>query len=108
MSHRFFAVIPPGLETALERELINIIKSPESSKIKKETGGVSFSTSLEEGVSLLELLRTPSKLLLRLGTKKLRRMKDIEQLFNNARLNDLLPKETSFSIEVHTHIHTQR
>ena len=102
-TRRFFAILPPGLEEALELELRSLIEAPEEAKIRRELGGVSYSVPLEQGINILHMLRTPSKVLLRLGTKKIRRMVDIETLLERAELSTLIPAGARFSIEIHTH-----
>lgn len=59
----WFAVIPPGLEAALVRELAGWLRAPAS----PVPGGVRFPATLEEGARLSSTLRTPTRLLVELA-----------------------------------------
>lgn len=58
----WFAVIPPGLEAALVRELASL-----GVRAQGVPGGARFEAGLEQGARLAALLRTPSRLLLELA-----------------------------------------
>jgi putative N6-adenine-specific DNA methylase len=71
----WFAVVPPGLEPVVARELSWLGVSGEV-----VTGGVDFEASVEEGAELSALVRTPSRLLLRIAEGEARSLRDLSRL----------------------------
>ena len=100
---RFFLAISPGLEAIVASELQSHISDVKLVKMHVETGGVSFRVPLEEGIALLQRLRTPSKMFMRLSMKKTTSISDISTLINNANIQELLNPNTPCQIKVHSH-----
>lgn len=71
---RWFAVVPPGLEPVVARELSWL-----GVKGSTTTGGVAFEATIEEGAQLCTVLRTPARLLLRIATKDTRSLRALAQ-----------------------------
>lgn len=80
----WFAVIPPGLESALSAEL----REQGVGSAQVQPGGARFQASLEAGARLSSSLRTPSRLLVELGEG---RVLTLEQLGSLARSLDWRP-----------------
>ena len=101
--YRFFLAIAPGLEDVLLSEVLSFLPQTDSTKIHKEQGGLSFRCSLISGIELLQKLRTPTKMLMRISTKKTTSISDISTLMNNAGLQDLLHPQTPCHVTVHVY-----
>lgn len=71
----WYAVIPPGLEPVLARELSSLGVGGEA-----VPGGVRFSASLARGVELAHAARTPTRLLLELAEGPCRSMDEVAAL----------------------------
>ena len=98
---RFFLAIAPNLEEVVASEVQSHLLVPSAAKLHLENGGISFRVSMEEGISLLQKLRTPNKMLMRLSTKKTTSISDIATLLNKAQLDNLLPSNTPCHLVVH-------
>ena len=101
--YRFFLAISPGLEDVLLSEVLSFLPQTDATKIHKEQGGLSFRSSLTTGIELLQKLRTPTKMLMRISTKKTTSISDISTLINNANLQDLLYPQTPCHVAVHVY-----
>ncbi|HEY6477832.1 MAG TPA: SAM-dependent methyltransferase [Polyangia bacterium] len=66
---RWFAVVAPGLEEAAAREIEAL---PHVSNLRRETGGVEWNASAEEGFRANLWLRLPTRVLARVGTVEAR------------------------------------
>ena len=75
---RWFAVATPGLEPVVAREL-------EAMGVSGEilVGGVQFSASVSEGARLSALVRSPSRLLLRVGEGTTRSLRGLAELIRS-------------------------
>lgn len=71
----WFAVIPPGLEPIVARELDWLGISGEV-----VTGGVSFEAPLEEGAYLSAAVRSPARILLRVASGPARSLRELSRL----------------------------
>lgn len=100
---RFFVAVAPGLEEIVEREVLQFIENRKMCKMHREYGGISYRVSLQEGFSLLQKLRTPNKMLMRLGTKKTTSLTDISTLLNNSDLIQILSPNTPCQFTIHSH-----
>ena len=98
---RFFLAIAPNLEEVVASEVQSHLLVPSAAKLHLENGGISFRVSMEEGISLLQKLRSPNKMLMRLSTKKTTSISDIATLLNKAHLDELLLSNTPCHIVVH-------
>lgn len=72
---RWFAVVPPGLEPVVARELSWLGVSGEV-----VTGGIEFDASVEDGARLCAAVRSPARLLLRIAHGEARTLRGLAQL----------------------------
>lgn len=75
---RWFAVVPPGLEPVVARELSWLGVSGEV-----VTGGINFDASVEEGAQLTAAARSPARLLLRVAEGNARTLRDLARLIES-------------------------
>ena len=99
---RFFLAIAPNLEEIVAAEVQSHLLDTDTAKLHLENGGISFRVSMEEGISLLQKLRTPNKMLMRLSTKKTTSISDIATLLNKAQLDELVLPNTPCTVVVHS------
>ena len=94
-----FASTAPGLEPVVMHEL-----SMWSINGTQTAGGVEFDCEFNFFIDLARMLRSPSRLLLRLNHGLLRKLSDLHALLNESALLQLLPKGCNFEV----HVSTQR
>jgi putative N6-adenine-specific DNA methylase len=77
--YEFYLVVAPGFEDILSSELESWLPGVKNQDpLKQERGGVTIQTSLASGVELNRLLKTPSRILLRVDEFPCR---DVQKLF---------------------------
>ena len=102
----FYLVISPGLEEISLNEIKNkwvvFFPNEEVPEIKKLVGGLEVSLSLEKGVLLNQILKIPTRILLRVKDFKCR---DLPKLFNKIKNIDWSPflSETPASVKISCH-----
>ena len=82
---KFFLVVAPGFEEEAKEELLST--SAKVTDVQTVKGGVSFSSSLEEGLSLNRYLRCPTRILLRLHHGKCKKMDHLKELLSELNLS---------------------
>ena len=102
----FYLVISPGLEEISLNEIKNkwvvFFPNEEVPEVKKLVGGLEVSLSLEKGVLLNQILKIPTRILLRFKDFKCR---DLPKLFNKIKNIDWSPflSEAPASVKVSCH-----
>ena len=88
----FYLVISPGLEEISLNEIgnkwVNFFPDEKVPEIKKIVGGLELTLSLEKGVLLNQILKIPTRILLRLKEFKCR---DLPKLYNKIKNIDWAP-----------------
>ena len=102
----FYLVISPGLEEISLNEIgnkwVNFFPDEKVPEIKKIVGGLELTLSLEKGVLLNQILKIPTRILLRLKEFKCR---DLPKLYNKIKNIDWAPflSEAPTSLKVSCH-----
>tara|TARA_Y100000780_G_scaffold155505_1_gene140208 strand:+ start:245940 stop:247031 length:1092 start_codon:yes stop_codon:yes gene_type:complete len=89
----FYLICPIGLEDSVMRELRLKGLFSELEDLKTLQGGIEFTCPLELGLSLNTLLKTPTRILLRLKTKKCRDFPKLFKTIGQIPWRDYLVKE---------------
>ena len=92
-----FASTAPGLEPVVRHEL-----SLWSIEGTLTNGGVDFQCPFSEFITLAQMLRSPSRLLLRLNHGPLKKLTDLHALLNASPLAQLLPRGSMTELHVST------
>ena len=93
---RWFAVTTPGLEPVTAREL----SAFDVEDLEVLTGGVSFSAELSLGATLSTLLRTPARLMLRLGRGPARSLRELARTIEGIDWRPYLHSDTAVDVVV--------
>ena len=102
----FYLVISPGLEeisiNEIEYKWVSFFPDEKIPEIKKLVGGLELSLPLEKGVLLNQILKTPTRILLRFKGFKCR---DLPKLFNKIKNIDWSPflSEVPTSLKISCH-----
>ena len=94
----WFAVIPPGLEPIVARELDWLGISGEV-----VTGGVSFEAPLEEGAQLSAAARSPSRILLRVASGPARSLRELTRLVSSVDWTPFLRDHAEVKVVASSH-----
>lgn len=96
--NKFFLVCPVGLEGQLESELRDkfplYFPSSHFELIKKDFGGLEIECELPHGLLLNQILRSPSKILMRLKTQKCRDLPKFYNIIKKIPWRDYLNQES--------------
>ena len=93
--HEWFAVATPGLEPVVHRELVTLGVAGVVS-----TGGVSFEATLEQGASLTGVVRTPSRVLLRIVQGRARSLHQLASLIRSVDWAELVTPGSQIDVAV--------
>lgn len=113
--NKFFLVCPIGLESLLENEFKAKTRKyyPNSTfeVLERATGGLEIECEMIEGLSLNQILKTPSKILMRLKTQKCRDLPKFYNIIKKIPWRDYLTQESvevSITAKKSRIIHTKR
>ncbi len=98
--HVFFAACAPGMQRLCHRELTQLLPGRES--IAMIPGGVEFSGSVEDCYKANLYLRSPSRIIMRVGTIKAENFRSLEKKILEVEWELFLKKGVPFSCDVST------